>query len=233
MPRIAERIAITPRQLSVLTQIETFQNSRCYSATIGELAAALNVSRPTVFEHIAALREKKLIAQSSGRARCLQLTAQGKHLIDTARRLESASDYGEAASTERADEGWILAGRVCAGYGIEAVEEPQPFTMTSLFGGQEGQFVLEVTGNSMKDAGILDGDYIVCRPSATAENGQIVVALLEGQTATVKRFFRDQKAIRLQPANDAFEPIFATDCVIRAVVTGVIRKLAMKPRTRL
>ncbi len=229
MPRTAERIPITPRQLSVLSQIETFQNKRCYSATIGELAEVLNVSRPTVFEHIAALREKKLIAQSSGRARCLQLTAQGKRLIGMARQLEYESDFEKNISPDQADEGWMLAGRVCAGYGIEAVEEPIPFRVASLFDIQEGVFVLEVVGSSMKDAGIFNGDFIVCRPSATAENGQIVIALLNGQTATVKRFFKDKGAVRLQPANDAFEPIFAKDCAIRAVVTGVIRRFKTQP----
>ena len=228
MPQTAEPITITPRQLEVLTHIEAFQNSRCYSATMEELAAALNVSRPTVFEHIAALREKKLITQSNGRARCLHLTAHGKHLIDKARQHEVENDDLDEPPLRQPDDEWTLAGCVCAGYGIEAIEEPQPFSVTSLFTPGEGLFVLQVTGSSMKDAGIFNGDYIVCRSSATAENGQIVVALLNGQTATLKRFFRDRHAIRLQPANDAFEPILATDCRIRAVVVGVIRKLVAR-----
>lgn len=122
MPQTAERTSITPRQLEVLTQIEAFQNSRCYSATMGELAAALSVSRPTVFEHIAALREKNMIAQSNGRARCLRLTAYGKRLIDTARRLDCEANDPDESPLAPPDEGWMLAGRVCAGYGIEAIE---------------------------------------------------------------------------------------------------------------
>ena len=219
---------ITPRQLEVLNQVEAFHISRCYSATIGELAEALKLSRPTVFEHIAALREKNMVAPSNGKARCLQLTARGKRVIATVRRLEAEGECLDETSSAGSDEGWLLAGRVSAGYGIEAIEEPQPFLMGSVFGRQAGQFVLQVIGSSMKDAGILDGDYIVCRPSATAENGQIVVALLDGETATVKRFYKDRRAIRLQPANDAFEPIFATDCMIRAVVVGVIRTLSIR-----
>ncbi len=218
MPPQAQIAPITPRQFDVLNRIETFLNSRCYSATIGELAEALNVSRPTVFEHIAALREKNLIAQSSGKARCLQLTPQGRQLIAAARRRK------EVALPQDTD-GWTLLGRVSAGYGIEAIETPQAFSIASLFERQQGVFVLRVCGSSMKDAGILDGDYIVCRPSATAENGQIVVALLDGRNATLKRFYKDSRSIRLQPANDAFEPIFPADCTIHAVVAGVIRKL--------
>ena len=224
MSAMTATVDITPRQLNVLEKIECFQNSRCYSATIGELAEALNVSRATVFEHVAALRKKNLVPQSNGRARCLRLTAQGKRLTDRVRRLESISGAAEMPLPP-AEEGWILAGRVCAGYGIEAIEEPQPFSMGALFGAGDGQFVLAVVGSSMQGAGIFDGDYIICRSSSVAENGQIVVALLEGDIATLKRFYKDRRAVRLQPANDAFEPILATHCAIRAIVVGVIRKL--------
>lgn len=228
MLQTAEHIEVTPRQLDVLARIAAFQSSRCYSATIGELADALNVSRPTVFEHIAALREKNLISQSNGRARCLRLTAQGKRFIDRVRRLDSQPCVRDEAVVSEVDDGWTLAGRVCAGYGIEAIEAPEAFSMGQVFGEGLGLFVLQVVGSSMKDAGIFDGDYIICRPASVAENGQIVVALLEGQSATLKRFYRDRGAVRLQPANDAFEPILASDCVIRAVVTGVIRKFSTR-----
>ncbi len=228
MPKTTESTDITPRQLDVLAQIEAFQRSRCYSATIGELAEALRLSRPTVFEHIAALRAKKLITRSNGRARSLQLTAKARRLIDTARRLEVRRTSSESTAAQTDDDRWLLAGRVCAGLGIEAIEEPQPFSLASVLGCGQGEFVLQVTGSSMIEAGIHDGDYIVCRPSALAENGQIVVALLDGQTVTLKRFYKDRNAVRLQPANDAFEPVISTDCAIRAVVTGVIRRLAIR-----
>ena len=149
---------ITPRQLEVLTQIEAFHSSRCYSATIGELAEALKLSRPTVFEHIAALREKNMVAPSNGKARCLQLTARGKRVIATVRRLEAEAECPDETPAAGNGERRLLAGRVSAGYGIEAIEEPQPFLMGSVFGCEEGQFVLQVVGSSMKDAGILDGD---------------------------------------------------------------------------
>ena len=218
-------IDITPRQLDVLAQIAAFQSSRCYSATIGELAEALNISRPTAFEHVAGLREKKLITQSNGRARSLRLTAKGKRLIDRVRRLKSRPTPPPAARSNPEQSPWLVAGRISAGYGIEAIENPQLFSVTSFLGSEHGEFLLQVVGSSMIDAGIYDGDYIVCRPSAVADNGQIVVALLEDQAATVKRFFKTRKAVRLQPANDAFEPIIATDCTIQAIVTGVIRRL--------
>jgi repressor LexA len=219
---------ITPRQLSVLLQIEAFQTSHCYSATIGDLADALNLSRTTVFEHIAALCEKKLITKSNGKARSLQLTTKGRQLIAEARRLESLAVASPKTASKPENTPWTVVGRISAGYGIEALPDPQPFSSESFLGCERGEFLLQVVGTSMVDAGILDGDYIVCRPSATAIDGQIVVALLNGQNVTVKRFFKDQKAVRLQPANDAFEPIFAKDCIVQAVVTGVIRKLPIR-----
>ena len=228
MPKNTVQSDITPRQLDVLAQIEAFQRNRCYSATIAEVAEALSLSRPSVFEHIAALREKKLVAQSNGRARSLQLTAKGKRLIDTARQLESQCATRRGGEQEPPDDCWRLAGSVCAGYGIEAVENPQPFSVQSLLGCGRGEFFLQVVGSSMVDAGIFDGDFVVCRPAAVAENGQIVVALLDGQTATLKRFYKDRNAIRLQPANDAFEPVIASDCMVRAIVTGVVRRLSVR-----
>ena len=76
----------------------------------------------------------------------------------------------------------------------------------------------------MIDAGIHDGDFVICRGAQTAENGQIVIALLDDEQATMKRFFRDKKAARLMPANDAFEPIYSTTCRIQAVVVGAVKR---------
>jgi repressor LexA len=85
--------------------------------------------------------------------------------------------------------------------------------------------VLRVKGDSMKDAGIFDKDYVVVRPQSTATNGQIVVAMLEGE-ATVKRFFKEKSRVRLQPENDALEPIYARDVEILGRVVGVCRRVA-------
>lgn len=111
-----------------------------------------------------------------------------------------------------------------AGYGIEAVEEKEAFSLRNVFGSRQELFVLRVCGQSMIGAGIYDGDYIICRSAQTAENGQIVVVLLDGQNATLKRFYKDRTAARLMPANDAFEPIFSDCCQIQAVAVGIIRR---------
>jgi len=86
-------------------------------------------------------------------------------------------------------------------------------------------FVLEVCGQSMIDAGIDNGDYVICRQSQTAENGQIVIAMFDDEQATLKRFFKGPNAARLMPENDAFEPIYSTTCKIQAIVVGVVKRL--------
>ena len=217
---------ITPRQLETLRQVENFLKSQCYSATIGELAAALNISRTTAYEHIAGLREKGLLVRSTGKARSLRLTNAGERLLEQAREFEAAQSVGDN-SNEFVDgmaDCVFLRGRVSAGYGIEAVKEQTPFSLPETFGNSENIFVLQVCGHSMIDAGISDGDFVICRSAQTAENGQIVVAMLDDEQATIKRFFMDKKAARLMPANDAFEPIISTTCQIQAVVIGAVKR---------
>jgi repressor LexA len=217
---------ITPKQLHVLQQVGNFQRNQCYLATIGELAQRLGISRTTAYEHIAALREKKLLAASTGKARCLKLTGRGEKLLKQAHQFEQNGN--ESASDGLVDGtpgGIYLYGRISAGYGIDAIEEKQPFSLGEVFGNRRDIFALRVCGKSMIGAGIRDGDYIMCKPAQTADNGQLVVALLDdGQSATLKRFFKDSAAIRLQPENDDFQPILSQNCQIQAVVVGVVRR---------
>ncbi len=223
--RPSDTTQISPKQLQVLKEAAR-QVSGCYSATIGELAQALNISRPTAFEHIAALRRKKLLTQSEGKARSLRLTPAGEKLLN--RFLRGEQNLAPDSFPEIADTcdmpGLTLRGRVCAGCGIEAIEEQTSFSLGEVFGARGELFVLQVTGRSMINAGIEDGDFVMCRSSHLADNGQLVIALIDESQATLKRFYRDAKAVRLQPENDAFEPIISTDCTIQAVVIGLIRK---------
>ncbi|RKY08591.1 MAG: repressor LexA [Planctomycetota bacterium] len=216
---------ITPRQLETLQQVENFLKNQCYSATIGELAAALNISRTTAYEHITALREKKLLVRSTGKARSLRLTKSGERLLEQARVCQAERcDFENVAELVGTANGVFLRGRVSAGYGIEAAEEQTPFSLPETFGNCEDIFVLQVCGHSMIDAGIGDGDFVICRSAQTAENGQIVIAMLNDEQATMKQFFIDKKAARLMPANDAFEPIYSTTCQIQAVVIGAVKR---------
>ena len=210
-------LTLTPKQIEVLRCIADFRSSRRYSATIAEIAGRLGVSRPTVFEHIATLREKGLLADSQGKARSLLLSSRAQRLL---------SDLRDASPQAQTVEGIPLLGRVAAGTPIEAVENAEALSLRTLFGHGDQLFALQVVGNSMIDEGIRSGDFVLCRRASTADNGALVVALVEDDNATLKRFYKEPDRVRLQPANDDFDPIFSRHCRIEAVVLGLVRRLS-------
>jgi repressor LexA len=118
-----------------------------------------------------------------------------------------------------------LIGEIAAGQPIEAYQDAEPMEVPRAIQAREDSYVLRVRGKSMIDALIDDGDFVIVQPQATARDGDIVVALLEDNGVTLKRFFREDGRIRLQPANAELEPIYATDLQIQGKVVGVIRKL--------
>jgi repressor LexA len=208
---------LTPRQLQLLKAIRIFQAGRCYSPTIAELASQLEISRSTTFEHIAELRKKDLLSASPATARSLKLTSKAQKLLD---RLDSnISNF-----CSRLPAGIPLAGRVAAGSPIEAIEDLESLSLNSCFGSSDNIFALEVKGDSMTGDGILDGDFVICRKCGTADNGQLVVATVDDENATLKRFYKEKSAVRLQPANDDYDPIYSANCRIEAVVVGLLRK---------
>ena len=122
--------------------------------------------------------------------------------------------------------GLPLVGQVAAGQPILAEENIEEYIQTPSFaGGEDGEFLLRVRGESMKDAGILEGDLVVVRPQETAKDGEIVVALV-GEEATVKRFFQEADHVRLQPENDAMEPIRSRDVRVLGRVVGLMRNIS-------
>jgi repressor LexA len=209
---------LTPKQLQVLRRIAAFHGSQCYSPTIAELAGQLNLSRSTVFEHLGELQRKSLLATSPGRARSLRLTPQGRRVL-----RNTAAEPPEGAEPPTA--GVPLCGQVAAGVPIEAVENSETLSLFSCFGTGDDLFALRVRGDSMIEEDIRPGDYVICRRAQRAENGQLVVALVNEGQATLKRFYRESDRARLQPANPDYQPIYADDCRINAVVVGLVRKL--------
>jgi repressor LexA len=121
-----------------------------------------------------------------------------------------------------------LVGKIAAGHPIEKYEDSDQLNLTELFGPSIGSvnatFALRVDGESMRDEGILDGDYVIIERRDTARNGDRVVALLPNGETTLKTFYREEDHIRLQPANPAFEPIRVKECKIQGIVTGVLRR---------
>ena len=212
-----QSVQITPRQFQLLELIASYEASRCYSATIGELAGELNISRSTAYEHIAGLREKRLVSESRGKARCLSLTRQGQKLLDEAVAKQPDNYRDEIGSVP-------LLGKVAAGVPIETIENSDSLSMQHCFGSGDDVFALEVVGDSMIDEDIYDSDYVMCKKTSTAANGEMVIAICDDDSATLKRFYKESGRIRLQPANDEYEPIYPERCRIEAVVLGLVRK---------
>jgi len=210
-------IQLTPRQLQLLQMIARFQQNRCYSPTLSEMASELNISRSTVFEHLTELRRKGLLSGYQNKARSLKVSSQGQELL---------SELSDRSSRTYAEEsaGIPLAGSVAAGVPTEAVENVELLSLTSTFGSGEDIFALEVAGDSMIDENIRQGDYVICRRSRTAEDGQLVVAIVDDENATLKRLYKENDCARLQPANDDYQPIYTDNCRIEAIVIGLIRK---------
>jgi repressor LexA len=203
--------------MQILKSIASSQASRYYSPTIAELAEELGISRSTVFEHIAELRKKDLLQASPGKARSLTLTSKGQELLDG---LELTTE-----SPWQQSDGIPLAGLVAAGSPIEAIENTEQLSLSSYFGMGDDMFALEVRGDSMIDEDIRSGDYVICRQAATARDGDLVVAIVDDDNATLKRFYKEPTHVRLQPANDQYEPIYSNSCRIEAIVVGLVRKL--------
>ena len=217
MRSISQNQRITPRQLEVLAAISRFEDRQCYSPTIAELASELNVSRTTVFEHIAGLRERKLVTRSRGRARSSRLTKKARRLLE---------EYQSTAEIAQADNfgGINLLGRVAAGRPIEAIENRQSISLNDMFGTAADVFALEVVGDSMIEEGIDSGDYIVCKRAQNAGDGELVVAIMDEEEVTLKRFYKEKDRVRLQPANEAYEPIYSNNCKIEAIVIGLLHR---------
>ena len=186
---------LTPRQMQLLKAIYAWQSSRCYSPTIAELAAELGISRSTTFEHITELRKKGLLSASPGKARSLNLTCQAQKL------LEQIGSYQQDTSAI-VPAGIPLAGRVAAGSPVEAIENSEPLSLNSHFGNCGDVFALEVTGDSMVNDDVRDGDIVICRRSGVAENGQLVVALVDEQEATLKRFYKEEPGYNTRASYD-------------------------------
>jgi repressor LexA len=211
-------IQLSPRQLQLLRLIACSQESRCYSPTIAELASELNISRSTVFEHIAELRRKGLLWCHPNMARSLKLTSRAQELLSYLVEQCSGPYSGEAA-------GIRLCGRVAAGVPLEAVENTEYLSLHSCFGGGDDIFALQVKGDSMVGEDICEGDYVICRRRSVANDGQLVIAIVDNENATLKRFYKEKNRGRLEPANDNYQPIYSENCRIEAVVIGLVRKL--------
>lgn len=208
---------ITKRQQQIYDFIRSYQQEKGYPPSVREMAAAVGLSSPsTVHAHLAALEDHGLIKRDKTKPRALEVFNQDG---------TSAKPEPEIHEAVRGSISLPLVGRVAAGLPILAEQNIEDtFTVPTEIATDSSSFILEVHGNSMINAGIFNGDYIVVREQKSAMNGEIIVAMIDGE-ATVKTFYKEQGRVRLQPENDSMEPIYATNPTILGKVVALMRRL--------
>ena len=199
---------LTKRQKEIFEFIRRYAGKYGYPPTVREIGKAVGLhSSSTVHAHLANLEKSGLLRRDPSKPRAIEL------LVDKAKKAIRQP-------------GLPLVGQVAAGQPVLAEENIEEYLdVPDMVGGEDGDYVLRVRGDSMKDAGILEDDYVVVRPADDADNSEIVVALI-GEEATVKRYFREADHIRLQPENEAMEPIRTTEAKLLGRVVGVFRKVS-------
>jgi repressor LexA len=202
-------MAITRRQKEVIDFLSSFTTKNGYSPSYEEIAAGLGLnSLATVHKHVTNLQTKGLLQRAHNRSRSIDVIPQrapGRKMLD---RLP-------------------LLGRIAAGRPVEAIETAETISLSDIIGNRE-VFALEVRGDSMRDEHIMSGDYVLVERTRSAREGEIVVALIDGTEATLKRFYREGNLIRLQPSNSEMKPIYApaSNVSIQGKVLGMLRKYA-------
>ena len=195
------------RERDLLQFISQYMQKNGYAPTLAEICDGLGLRSPaTVHEHIANLIDKGVLKKEEGARRGLEIVDQRvMGWVQTAVEIP-------------------LAGRIAAGSPIEAINDhTAAVTVPPDMVGKKKCFALQVRGDSMKDAAILDGDFVICEETSDASNGDIVVALLSNNFATLKRFFKEADHVRLEPANSSMHPIITNEVTIQGKVVGVIR----------
>jgi len=212
---------LTKRQQEIFDYIKRYSAQHGYPPTVRDIGKAVGLaSSSTVHAHLANLEKLGLLRRDPSKPRAIEL-------LDRVRE-DVGSAIGGAVDSVRSlvgGQGLPLVGHVAAGQPILAEENIEDYIpVPPIAGGDEGEYILRVRGESMKDAGMLDGDFVVVRPQETAVDGEIVVALV-GEEATVKRFFRENDHVRLQPENTAMEPIRSKEVKVLGRVVGLFRNV--------
>ena len=202
---------LTKRQQEISDFIKKYSSIHGYPPTVREIGKAVGLaSSSTVHAHLANLEKIGLLRRDPSKPRAIELLDRA---VDNVKNIVRSN-------------GLPLVGQVAAGQPVLAEENIEEYIQVpDVAGGEEGDYLLRVRGESMKDAGILEGDFVVVRPQEDAHDGDIVVALV-GEDATVKRFFRESDHVRLQPENAAMEPIRSKDVRVLGQVVGLMRKVS-------
>ncbi|MFL6040758.1 MAG: transcriptional repressor LexA [Gaiellales bacterium] len=206
---------LSSRQHEILEFVNRHVDAHGYPPTVREIGQAVGLTSPsTVHAHLARLESAGLIRRDRTKPRALEV-------MDGGRRDRGAT----AVAEERRANVLPLVGDVAAGTGLVADEQIEDMVTVPDQLCSDADFLLTVKGDSMVDAGILDGDFVVVRRQQDARNGEIVVALMGDEDATVKRFFREKGRVRLQPENSSMEPMYPDQVQVLGVVRAVLRRL--------
>ena len=201
---------ITKRQKDVLDYIKKYIADHGYPPAIREICKGINLSSPaTVFVHMKNLEQLGYIKTTSNKFRTIEILCENEY-------LETNEDIVKVP----------LLGKITAGSPITAIEQPNEFfdIPASLIPATATVFTLHVSGESMINAGIFDGDYVIVQKQNNAKNGDIVVAMTMENEATLKTFYKEKDHIRLQPENDTMDPIILDNCIILGKAIGLYRK---------
>lgn len=201
-------VTLYKRQRQILNFIKQHIQAHGTSPTLQQIAEAIAVrSLSTVHEHLQALEEKGVIKRYQG-------TVRGIEVLDDAPRIDQLGIN------------LPVMGFIAAGSPIQPHTDPNAEVTVNpdMVSGKKSAFALQVKGESMIEEGILDGDYVICDQQDTADNGDIVVAMLENGFVTLKKFFKEINRVRLEPANSSMQPIYAKKVTIQGRVTGILRK---------
>ncbi len=207
------------RQLAIYDFIRSYSDEHGYPPSVREIGSAVGLASPsTVHMHLKVLEEQGLIKRDSKKPRTIEVMGKQE---------EPASDL--ASVSQGLNDNVIrlpLVGRVAAGVPILAEQNvEETLALPTSIVGDASSFILRVRGESMVNAGIFDGDYIVVKEQQDAHDGEIVVALID-DSATVKTFYREKDRVRLQPENDTMAPIYVENPVILGRVTALIRSVS-------
>lgn len=201
---------LTRKQTEVLDYIKKYTATHGYPPAIREIGAGLGLSSPaTVHSHVKKLEDAGCIKTSSNKFRTIEVLVDNEY-------IEQKDDVVKVP----------LLGKITAGNPIEAIERPNEFfdLPAALIPKRETIFALEVSGESMINAGIFDGDYVIVQKQSTARNGEIVVAMTEENEVTLKTFYKENGHIRLQPENDTMEPFLFENVTVLGKAIGLYRK---------
>lgn len=209
-------VALTKRKQQILNFIQQFSKQQGYFPTLQEIARHFRLkSQATVHQHLSELEALGLLQREAKHARAMKLSSA------------PTPDHYEAGNMTSEMISLPLLGMITAGYPIEAIADAtERLTVPRHMVRNDNTYVLKVKGDSMIESLIADGDYVVVEKQEHANDGDIVVALLEDGSATLKEFHREKNYIRLQPRNKNYKPIKVRNVIIQGKVLGIIRKFA-------